>query len=503
MWVVHIGRFIILLHIASLIRISRCATVVANYWKNGDCEGPPASITSFNMKDTSAKAPINESWPDVFRYVTRSYYPIGSCTDGMAPHIGARKCCITYLNPDFDMRFSFSYDAVGLSNFSELIPTLTNGERYCSVQAINTKLPWYNVLYVRMGTCTEGFYCDTQGNVTVFNSGICRDYISKGHKNITITAAEAVTVSIKDRGNFTIQEFTFTNSTLEYAWKAYIPYADLVPEYRGELAEFLGAILSALSLLAILITIYFFGRRFTRNFMILDFCHAFGQLIWLGALIVNIMYIHSSSRDGFALMAAFSYGLKNFATLYSTMHSFSIVMVSAAVGRRKQLICYVSITALHVACAGSDYTHYWRVKYGTPLFSMETFNTWRNADFVWLLFSELSIFLPVLILLYTIVKKRDGGSAKNFGRSIMELTNVDNKFSALVILALVFIALFAILCIVDSLFVGLYGSERVCLACQLIRMCLQLLPFSLNCFIMWHLPQLLILLKRMDFIDYL
>jgi hypothetical protein len=61
--------------------------------------------------------------------------------------------------------------------------------------------------------------------------------------------------------------------------------------------------------------------------------------------------------------------------------------------------------------------------------------------------------------------------------------------------------MFATLSIIDSSFVGIYGGDRVQLACKLVRICFQMLPFSINCFVNEHLPVMLAILKRMNVPD--
>jgi hypothetical protein len=491
MWVLHAGRFTLLLHIASLIRITRGATVVANYWNTADCEGPPLSITSFNMNDTSALSPVNEKWPVKFGQVTRLYYPLGSCTEGMVPHIGARSCCIT--NLESDDHWSLSYDTIGASE-SETIPATTNGVRYCSVKSINTDLPWYNILYIQTGKCAEGFYCSPLGNLTVYNSGICNDFKSKGYQNLTITPL-VTCFFIDGKGNFTVTVISFIDSTLIYGWKAYIPFPELVPEYKTEASEFLAVFFAAIAYFAIVITMNYFGRRYIRNSVNSDLLHALGQLIWLTALTINIIYIHYKSPDTLqvALMMAFSYGIKNFATFYSAAHNVVTVMEAVAIDRNIQLVCCGSLLILHVGISGSDYTFYWR----TMLGESDAFIYWRKISFIWLTISELTIFLPLLLLLYKVMTKKTGGATRGpLKKQLIYIFKADLNFTRLFVTSITFLATFAVLSIIDSAFVGLYGSDRVRISFQLIRLCFQLLPFTMNCYVTQHLPEVVAILKR-------
>jgi hypothetical protein len=494
MWVIHANRFTLLLHIASLIRIARAATVVANYWKNGDCEGPPASITSFNMKDTSAKAPINESWPDVFRQVTRLYYLIGSCTNGMVPHIGARKCCIT--NLETDVLWSVSYDTIGDSSISETIPATTNGIRYCSVKSISTDKPWYNVLHVQTGQCAEGFLCGPMGNLTMFNSGICDDYKSKGYQNLTMTMPLTY-ISAKERGTFTVAAVTFQDSTLTYGWKAYVPFTQLVPDYQKEPSEFFAIIIAAIAFLAILITMNYFGRRYIKSRLRIDLLHAIGQLIWLSALALNIAFVHYSTSDfpQLSLITAFSYAIKNFATFYSAVNNIAVILDVSGIDERVRLICYACLLIMHVGCSGSDYAQYWRVSTGR----LDSFTYWGNISPIWLTVSELTVFFPVLLLLFKVTAKKHGKhlSEGRLYKYALYIFNADPKFTRLFLISVTFLATFAVLSIIDSSFIGIYGSERVQISFQLIRICFQLLPFTMNCFVTQHLPELVAKLKRM------
>jgi hypothetical protein len=472
--------------------------VVVNQWSTSDCEGSPSSITNFNMKNTSASIRGNESWPFMFQYVTQSY-PIGSCTEGFTPYIGATRCCVTHLKSKYIVGRSISYGAVGLSPVGDYMPETANGVRYCYVQSVNQILPWYNDLYIRTGDCADGFYCDPAGILTVYNSGVCNDAESKGSQNVTVTA-QPNNFSIAHRGNFTASAVIPSVSTLTIGWKAYILFSDLVPEYRNEPAEFLAIILSGLAFVAIFVTMNFFGRRFLRNMVGMDLLHVVGQMIWLLALTLNVIYIHCVIPDPqqLALLAAFSYGVKNFATLYCSLHSTAIVLGAAAVGKRDRVVCYASLLLLHFGCAGSEYTHYWRVFYPDSAYAGIIFVAWRNLTFLWLIVSEVSIFFPVFFLLYKLLLKKGRGSAEGTVWKAVRYMKIDRTFTALVMLSFSFIGMFAMLSIVDSSFIGFYGSERVRMSCQLVRICFQLLPFSINCFVTQHLPEMLAILKRMN-----
>ncbi|KAI8901762.1 hypothetical protein BC833DRAFT_74939 [Globomyces pollinis-pini] len=135
------------------------------------CTGPPSSMYSFDVADSTLTTPTNESWP--------SFYSFGIMENnqnicGSAPLKLEKSCCISSLDLELSASYSSGVMIDTPTTLSDPVDKFSARGDYCALQAKQSIDLWgYNAIYILAnGHCiNDTFRCANNGELSIYSSG--------------------------------------------------------------------------------------------------------------------------------------------------------------------------------------------------------------------------------------------------------------------------------------------------------------------------------------------
>ncbi|KAI8893368.1 hypothetical protein BC833DRAFT_608631 [Globomyces pollinis-pini] len=436
--------------------------VLQSQWIKSNCQGPPTNMILFKLKDTNAVYPSenNETWPPLFQFFTNDD-PLTVCGYGKVDPI---QCCRSSLNITESIYQSAlaSYLVDNIDSGGFLSSSV--GTKYCQINSSDSNsLFGYEGILIQNGLCFNSIKC-FNNSIEIYSDKDCQQRMFEKYSFESIPKA----IQNSSIGNVILESFQIKQATTSIKWIDNVPDSLLIPDVY-QLTGILHLIMLILSCIGLSIPVLFHSYRFYH-------CGTSKELFYLipyaSIFIYGITYfvyaftVFDDSKVLESLYIQIFFSTQALGTLCLSIHSTFILFEVYNPSILYRYIGYIALFMIHFILKGSSYIEFWyqmnATHSSTPFgpFSVTVLDFirlyWRPLRHIWLGIFFIYNFLPLIILLYSIITRKSGSLIQRF----LKLMEIDYTLFLLLAIYILNLTLFTLSKLYIYIFVNALGQDR-------------------------------------------
>ncbi|KAJ3322277.1 hypothetical protein HDV06_003170 [Boothiomyces sp. JEL0866] len=358
------------------------ALVFESVWQEGDCEGPPSSMSVYDSSIVE----------NPFITITSNDFAPPAC--GYNPVAIYSGCCSSSLNLELSLGFQSwneqEVDGDALLN----APVSANNYQYCVLNSLDpSSLYQYNTIYaLANGQCTkDGIACKSNGDLHIFEDFSCANLSAIVNLNNVKVLPQSVL------GNVTGDIVTVNSGSTRFTWVAFSPELIEIPQnYPHWLSiEVASWVLNFLSMILALFKVFAYVMEYKRTKAPMIIYKIINMIMWFVWVLASFLWytVEFPTNMGWQLLAQFQ------------MLSFNIASLMTAVGTAMfflEIKHWSSQRNIFLTCifGGSNYLAYFKYQPATTAL----FAYWSYFAPVWIISVYFFDTVPQLILVGILIR---------------------------------------------------------------------------------------------------